>query len=425
MNSNAVWQTNAWKQVNDHQKLAKAEEIRDVGKILLATELQSVDEYWHVRDNSTIYESFYGQNVVGILWSVMAEFQTWFGGAPYLPYGIQLLPITAVSQQRDTPDWAREMYSPFANACNADPNCEAQGWSILELCILSEVGHTQDAFSKALKLPSAVFLSAGGNGQSLTNTLWYISTRPQVKPLDILPPPPPVKPAAGGPPGSAGNAGGPPGAVAQKHVTNCGLPQNCTAAVLDTMAGGFTCRARMDWLMNYKSDSEKQACAVVGGLEFPKECGACATSYAKTTPMPSFNCGLPGKCTPKVLSADASGYTCMSRIKWLIDSQGVTEQQACYSVGAFEFPSECGACSPKKPPVIKQQKPKTNLPGVISCGHPATCTGKALNQLAAGYTCLARMTWLMTVRKFNELDACALVSAVEYPQECGACNPAA
>ena len=403
--------------MNNPQKLATAEEIRDVGKILLATELQSVDEYWHVRTNSKIFPPFYGENAVGMLWSVSAAFQTWFGGAPYLPYGIQLLPITAVSQQRDTPDWAREMYSPFANACNADPNCEAQGWSILELCILSEVGHTQDAFSKALKLPSEAFVQAGGNGHSLTNTLWYISTRPKVKPLKILPPPPPL-PVAAGPPGAAA-------AVPQKHVTNCGLPHNCTKAVLGHMAGGFTCAARMDWLMNFKSDSEKRACAIVGGLEFPKECGACATSYVKSTKETSFNCGLPGKCTPKVLNNVASGYTCMSRIKWLIDSQGVTEKQACYQVGGFEFPSECGACSPKKPPAIEASLPTSKLPGVINCGHPAKCTGKALNNFAAGFTCLARMTWLMSVKKFNELDACALVAAVEYPQQCGACNPAA
>ena len=396
------------------KNMATSEEIRDVGKILLATELQSVEEYWHVKPNSTIIEPFYSENVVGIVWSVQAVFGTWFGTAPYLPYGIQLLPITAISQQRDNPDWTRGMYAPFANSCNADPACKANGWSVLELCVLAEVGHAQDAFTRALNVPPAAFLGSGGNGHSLTNTLWYISTRPKVQPLKIVPPPPP-KPVVVGPPGTP---------AAQKQVTNCGLPQNCTPAVLNTMAGGFTCATRMNWLMNFRDDSEKRACAIVGGLEFPKECGACATSFAKATPSTSFNCGLPGKCTNQVLATDASGYTCMSRIKFLIDSQGVTEQQACYQVGGFEFPTPCGACSPKKPPVIKASLPTSKLPGVINCGHPTKCTGKALNNLAAGFTCLSRMTWLMSVKKFNELDACSLVAAVEYPQECGACNPA-
>ena len=284
---------------------ANADQIRDVGKLLLVTELQSVDEYWHVRTNSKIYPASYSQNVVGILWSTMTEFQTWFGAAQYLPYGIQLLPITSISQQRDTPDWARQMYAPFANSCNADPSCKSNGWSILEMAILAEVGHPHNASTRAVNLPAEVFTTAGGNGHSLTNTLWYISTRPKVEPLVIKPPPAPVT--------GAGGAAGLP--VAKKSVKNCGIPSNCTSAVLGTVAGGFTCQARMDWLMNYKGDSETQACAVVAGIEFPNECGACAPRVPKSKSYGNMNCGLPKTCTAAIMNADAGGYTCASRIQ--------------------------------------------------------------------------------------------------------------
>jgi endoglucanase Acf2 len=40
----------------------------------------------------------------------MAQFGTWFGAAPYLPYGIQLLPLTPISEDRDGLDWVNEVH---------------------------------------------------------------------------------------------------------------------------------------------------------------------------------------------------------------------------------------------------------------------------------------------------------------------------
>ena len=108
-----------------------------------------------------------------------------------------------------------------------------------------------------------------------------------------------------------------------------------------------------------------------------------------------------------------------------MDSDAKTEAQACYEVGTLQFPTQCGGCGPKDKPPTPQSKPTTmaKLPGVIHCGKPATCTGYVLNTMAAGYTCLARITWLMQVKQMNETSACSLVAATEYPKECGACNP--
>ena len=36
-----------------------------------------------------------------MLWSMMAQFQTWFGADAFLAYGIQLMPLTPISEQRD------------------------------------------------------------------------------------------------------------------------------------------------------------------------------------------------------------------------------------------------------------------------------------------------------------------------------------
>ena len=41
----------------------------------------------------------------------MAQEQTWFGNEEWKSYGIQLLPITVASEERDDVGWVEEMVS--------------------------------------------------------------------------------------------------------------------------------------------------------------------------------------------------------------------------------------------------------------------------------------------------------------------------
>jgi len=58
----------------------------------------------------------------------MAQFQTWFGNAAFLAYGIQLLPLTPVSELRDNVTWAKELYNDLAKSCEGNTICFDQGW---------------------------------------------------------------------------------------------------------------------------------------------------------------------------------------------------------------------------------------------------------------------------------------------------------
>ena len=111
----------------------------------------------------------------------MAQFQTWFGSAPYLAIGIQLMPITVASEGRDQLDWAKEMYPSFEESCGAEDVCVDQGWSVLMAAVLASIGHRDKALKHLLAIPASAFLSAGGNGHSLSNSIWYVSTRPDVE----------------------------------------------------------------------------------------------------------------------------------------------------------------------------------------------------------------------------------------------------
>jgi hypothetical protein len=131
-------------------------------------------------EHRRIYPVNYTPNVVGMLWSTMAQFQTWFGSDPFLAIGIQLMPLTVASEKRDELGWATEMYPEFEASCNSSTVCVEQGWSVLVAAIGATVGHPEKALAQVLEIPASAFTSAGGNGHSLTNTIWYIATRPEV-----------------------------------------------------------------------------------------------------------------------------------------------------------------------------------------------------------------------------------------------------
>lgn len=79
----------------------------------------------------------YQPKVVGMLWSMLAQEQTWFGNEPWKSYGIQvciicfahcdcfifwcqLLPITVASEARDDVLWVSEMLPVFEASCASD-----------------------------------------------------------------------------------------------------------------------------------------------------------------------------------------------------------------------------------------------------------------------------------------------------------------
>jgi Glycosyl hydrolase family 81 C-terminal domain len=242
--------------------------VEQAGQLLTATELRSARTYWHVTSNEKIkiYPSAYTPRTIGMLWQTMAQCQTWFGSAPYLAYGIQLLPLTPISEHRDSLTWSKETYHIFAESCDADLDCTANGWSVIQLALLATVGHQQESSEVANALSPSVFESAGGNGHSLSNSLWYFATRPEVdKPLALTN----AEKSA-----SLHNKSNVT-STNVKQVTDCGKPGVCTDYVLDTIAGEYSCRQRMDWLVQIMGKTEKEACVQIARTENPRECGAC------------------------------------------------------------------------------------------------------------------------------------------------------
>ena len=162
-------------------ELETARLVRDVGQLLTATEVRATNRFWHVwssDDHKNTYPAAYKQPVVGMMYDTMASFQTWFAPQAVVSYGIQLMPFTAVAEQRDDPRWAAELYPLYVEACqSAGKFCVDNGWSILQAGLCAEAGNKEEALETALSIPAKVFESQGGDGNSLTNIIWFISTR--------------------------------------------------------------------------------------------------------------------------------------------------------------------------------------------------------------------------------------------------------
>lgn len=275
---------NAWdnsKSSVARERFNTASDIRKIGQILSTTELRSTRTYWHVQSQKNVYPALYTPHAIGILWQTMAQFQTWFGNAPYLAYGIQILPLTPISEFRDTVEWGAEMYPTFADSCIQTPSCAKDGWSILQFAMLATLGHNTQAANNTLHLPSAAFESAGGNGHSVTNSLWFVATRPEIKPVSIELPV---------------HAEGDDGKHHAIKVKDCGLPKVCTDTTLDTAAGSYTCRERIDWLIAERSMTVEDACFQVS-REYLVECGACAPAVTnECLPCSTDQCATMDRC---------------------------------------------------------------------------------------------------------------------------------
>ena len=370
-------QTKAWKGYSS-DKVLVAKEIDQTGTIMTASEVRAAQYYWHVNEDRKIkiYPAEYAQHAIGMLWQTMAQYQTWFGARPFLASGIQLIPLTPISEARDGLAWSKQIYGDYATSCEADETCEPNGWSIPQLAIMATVGHPQQAFKKAIAINQTVYASAGGNGHSLTNTLWYISTRPAVE--DPLPITEEEK--------EENQETAAPYVPGPNEVHDCGKPDKCSDYVLDTIAGLYSCRQRMNWLIQERLYTEKQACYQIAVQENANECGKCDPEAAPSEEIIPERCHA---CTPEQCKSH------LNRCPVFAQTYVCTEGPSTGGCEQFQWdvPSaQCASCCeltncPREEPVVIRAKMEANCPPCEQdvCRGPMN---KCLKHIGSQYLCL-------------------------------------
>ena len=265
----------AFQHVGSEDDRMTAVKIKEVGIALTTTEVRSTRKYYHVHHGGGFPPS-YTPHVIGILWTSMLQFQTFFGGQPFFANGIQLIPTTPITESRDGVAWAKKLYPDFSAQCASSDLCKKSGWSILPLSLLAIVGHPKEAVKGLLQIHDSAFLDPGGNGQSLSNSIWFAATRPELN--DPLP----LKETNG-----------------TQGLDYCHKPQSCTDAVLDRDAGEYTCRQRIEYLISTERFTPEDACIQVARFEFPSQCANCDPGVNMTRSSPVNNSSCP-QCEEQV-----------------------------------------------------------------------------------------------------------------------------
>ena len=110
---------------------------------------------------------FADNKVVGVLWSTKVGYETFFGNEPEFIHGIQMLPFTPISEELLRQDWITQGYPSFSEnyATTSD------GWRGF-MVMAKAIFNSQAAWNEAQALNSF------DDGNSRTNTLYWIATRP-------------------------------------------------------------------------------------------------------------------------------------------------------------------------------------------------------------------------------------------------------
>jgi len=160
----------------------KNNDISNFGRLLLATEIRSALKYYFVRNDSQIYPPSYQKyKLVGILWTTMVQYQTWFGTDPFFIHSIQALPVTPISEELFADvDWVKDQYGVFESACVNSERCKNEGW-VTFLYLEEAIFNPDSGLNHISALPDYVFDAgaSGGNGNSRTNSIWWALTRNQ------------------------------------------------------------------------------------------------------------------------------------------------------------------------------------------------------------------------------------------------------
>ena len=161
---------NAWYGVYLWGLATGDDRVRDLGRLMLAMELRAAHTYYQITSDSGIYpEPFASNKVVGVLWSNKVDHATWFGGNLEFIHGIQMLPYTPITEELLRPEWITEEYPVVAQALE-DPFI-GEGWK-------GFIHMAHAVIDPVAAYAAADQLTGYDDGNTRTNTLYWLATRP-------------------------------------------------------------------------------------------------------------------------------------------------------------------------------------------------------------------------------------------------------
>lgn len=178
---------NAWYSIYLWGLATSNTDLRDTGRLLLASEIRSAKKYWHIDANSTIYPTPFSDNGTAVIVRThKVAVETYFGSRPEYFYGIQSLPFTPITQEYMDTTWVTRSY-PMASVnipIAATDNPQDTGWNSL-MYGMHAVIDPAAGYTEALSMPLTQISNTADtqygpdidNGHTKTNALYWAATR--------------------------------------------------------------------------------------------------------------------------------------------------------------------------------------------------------------------------------------------------------
>lgn len=146
--------------------------LKDLGRLMTALEIRTAHKYWQITSDESLYPApFSDHKVVGIVWSNKVVYDTWFGNLAEFIHCIQMIPYLPISEELLRKKWISEEYPVLEQAYNrTDPPLseEWKGYIVMAHAVIDKFS----AWDEAMQLERY------DDGNTKSNTLWWIATRP-------------------------------------------------------------------------------------------------------------------------------------------------------------------------------------------------------------------------------------------------------
>jgi len=198
-------------------------------------------------------------------------------------------------------------------------------------------------------------------------------------------------------------------------TTLCGC-SSCTENVWNTLAGDYTCGARISWLQAQSYETLLGLGITNGPLDEAGACKAVSEEFSEICTCHPETCNNNDiddneNDTPEPTSGPTDAPT--------------PDPTASPTDSPTDSPTREPTASPTDSPTDSPTREPTPSPtdssaGGVMCGCDS-CTTDVLNSVAGDYNCGDRISWVIDNKGLSESDSCKLV-ADEFQSVCGKCH---
>ncbi|MBS1519253.1 MAG: hypothetical protein JSS91_14305 [Bacteroidetes bacterium] len=176
---------NAWYGMYLFGLAVNNENIMNTGRIMLAQEIRASQKYYHIKlpQTNPVYNSVYTDkfHTVTNLYQGTMDASTFFGDVNYYASGIQIIPVTPVTEQLWDKNFSKDIFDYTPNGFKFTPcfnpaNTDTIAWQWTSVAVgIQAIAYPQEAldFFKHYRNQLAYM----DNGQSHTNVYYWIITR--------------------------------------------------------------------------------------------------------------------------------------------------------------------------------------------------------------------------------------------------------